>query len=106
MRYLLLAKIKIDPERRIGSVDRRIFGGFIEHLGRCIYGGVFEEGSSLSDSEPTNSSSTAGPSAQSRTSASIWEPAQWMRPRRGLSTATAQGIPIGQTCAAAMVTRS
>jgi len=45
-----LAKIKIDPERRIGSVDRRIFGGFIEHLGRCIYGGVFEEGSSLSDS--------------------------------------------------------
>lgn len=45
-----MAKIKIDPERRIGSVDRRIFGGFIEHLGRCIYGGVFEEGSSLSDS--------------------------------------------------------
>ena len=44
-----MAKIKIDPERRIGSVDRRIFGGFIEHLGRCIYGGVFEEGSSLSD---------------------------------------------------------
>jgi len=45
-----VAKIKIDPERRIGNVDRRIFSGFIEHLGRCIYGGVFEEGSSLSDS--------------------------------------------------------
>ena len=26
-----------------------MFGGFIEHLGRCIYGGVFDEGSPLSD---------------------------------------------------------
>ncbi len=42
-------KIKIDPERRIGPIDRRTFGGFIEHLGRCIYGGIFEEGSPLSD---------------------------------------------------------
>jgi alpha-N-arabinofuranosidase len=30
-------------------VDRRIFGNFIEHLGRCIYGGIYEEGSPLSD---------------------------------------------------------
>ena len=44
-----MATIKIDPERRIGTVDRRIFGQFIEHLGRCIYGGIFDEGSSLSD---------------------------------------------------------
>jgi len=44
-----MAKISIDLDRRIGNVDRRIFGGFIEHLGRCIYGGVFDEGSPLSD---------------------------------------------------------
>ncbi|HEX2742216.1 MAG TPA: hypothetical protein VHM69_17385, partial [Rubrobacter sp.] len=44
-----MAKIKIDLDRGIGELDRRIFGGFIEHLGRCIYGGVFEEGSPLSD---------------------------------------------------------
>ncbi|HZR40616.1 MAG TPA: alpha-L-arabinofuranosidase C-terminal domain-containing protein [Ktedonobacteraceae bacterium] len=44
-----MAKIKIDLERKIGSVDRRIYGGFIEHLGRCIYGGIFDEGSPLSD---------------------------------------------------------
>jgi alpha-N-arabinofuranosidase len=44
-----MAKINIDLERKIGRVDRRIFGNFIEHLGRCIYGGVFEEGSRLSD---------------------------------------------------------
>jgi len=44
-----MARIGIDLNRRIGNVDRRIFGNFIEHLGRCIYGGIFEEGSPLSD---------------------------------------------------------
>ena len=44
-----MARIVIDPARRIGTVDRRIFGNFIEHLGRCISGGVFDEGSPLSD---------------------------------------------------------
>ena len=44
-----MARIGIDLERRIGTVDRRIFGQFIEHLGRCIYGGVFDEGSQLAD---------------------------------------------------------
>jgi alpha-N-arabinofuranosidase len=44
-----VAKIKLDLDRRVGKLDRRVFGGFIEHLGRCIYGGVFDEGSSLSD---------------------------------------------------------
>jgi alpha-L-arabinofuranosidase len=40
-----MARIKVDVDRVIGSVDRRIFGGFIEHLGRCVYGGVLDEGS-------------------------------------------------------------
>ena len=44
-----MAKIKLDPERTVGRLDRRVFGGFIEHLGRCIYGGVFDENSPLSD---------------------------------------------------------
>jgi alpha-N-arabinofuranosidase len=44
-----MAHIKIDIDRKLGSVDRRIFGNFIEHLGRCIYGGVFEPGSELAD---------------------------------------------------------
>ncbi len=44
-----MAKIKIDRERQIGPVDRRIYSGFIEHLGRCIYGGIFDEHSPLSD---------------------------------------------------------
>ncbi len=45
------ARIKIDTERVIGEVHPHLFGNFIEHLGRCIYGGVFEEGSPLSDAD-------------------------------------------------------
>ncbi len=44
-----MARIDVDVDRPIGSVDPRIFGGFIEHLGRCIYGGIFDEGSPLAD---------------------------------------------------------
>jgi alpha-L-arabinofuranosidase len=44
-----LTRIAIDPGRAIGRLDRKVFGGFVEHLGRCIYGGLYEEGSPLSD---------------------------------------------------------
>ena len=44
-----MASIDVLVDRAIGTVDRRIFGGFIEHLGRCVYGGVFDEGSPLAD---------------------------------------------------------
>jgi alpha-N-arabinofuranosidase len=33
------------------SRDKKIFGNFIEHLGRCIDGGIFQEHSPLSDKE-------------------------------------------------------
>jgi alpha-N-arabinofuranosidase len=33
----------------IGTIDPKIYGNFAEHLGRCIEGGIFEEGSPLSD---------------------------------------------------------
>ena len=44
-----MARIKIDLDRRLGRMDRNIYGNFAEHLGRCIYGGIYEEGSPLSD---------------------------------------------------------
>jgi alpha-N-arabinofuranosidase len=44
-------RIVIDPGRVSGTVDPNIFGGFAEHLGRCIYGGIYEPGSSLADGE-------------------------------------------------------
>jgi alpha-N-arabinofuranosidase len=43
------ALVRIDLDRTVGRVDRRIFGAFIEHLGRCIYGGVYDPGSPRSD---------------------------------------------------------
>ena len=44
------AVIKIDTDRKIGQIDPKLYGNFIEHLGRCITGGIFDEGNSLSDS--------------------------------------------------------
>jgi len=43
------ARIKIDIERTIGEVDKHIYGNFVEHLGRCVYGGIYDTTSSLSD---------------------------------------------------------
>ncbi|MEO6718868.1 MAG: alpha-L-arabinofuranosidase C-terminal domain-containing protein [Ferruginibacter sp.] len=43
------AKIKIDLDRVIGEVDKNIYGNFVEHLGRCVYGGVYDPGNPLSD---------------------------------------------------------
>ena len=45
----MTAVVRVDPDRRLGEVDPRIYGGFVEHVGRCIYGGLFEPGSPLSD---------------------------------------------------------
>jgi alpha-N-arabinofuranosidase len=44
-----VARIKIDVDRTIGQVDPLLFGNFAEHLGRMIYGGLYDEGSPLSD---------------------------------------------------------
>ena len=41
------ALIKVDLDRRIGRINPNIYGNFTEHLGRCIYGGIYEEGSPL-----------------------------------------------------------
>jgi alpha-N-arabinofuranosidase len=43
------AEVSIDTRRVIGRVSPLVYGHFIEHLGRCIYGGVYEEGSDLAD---------------------------------------------------------
>ena len=44
-------RVKIDAEQIVSRVNPMIFGQFIEHLGRCIYGGIYEEGSPLSDAQ-------------------------------------------------------
>ena len=44
------ASLYFDTHFQIGEVDPRIFGGFLEHLGRCIYGGVYDPEHAKSDS--------------------------------------------------------
>ncbi len=44
------AILRIDAERTIGEIDPHIYGHFIEHLERCVYGGVWtEKGEKLRD---------------------------------------------------------
>jgi len=35
------AKVEVNLTKVKGNIDKRIYGQFIEHLGRCIYGGVW-----------------------------------------------------------------
>ncbi len=49
MAQTLKASIKIDAERKTGQIDSLMYGNFTEHLGRCIYGGIYEPGSSQAD---------------------------------------------------------
>lgn len=45
------ARITLDPDFQISSIDKRIYGSFIEHLGRAVYGGVYQPGHPSADSE-------------------------------------------------------
>jgi alpha-N-arabinofuranosidase len=39
----------MDPAFRVAPVDRRLFGSFVEHMGRCVYGGIYAPGDQQSD---------------------------------------------------------
>ncbi len=43
------AQVIISKDFTVGKVDRRIYGSFIEHLGRAVYGGIYESGHPLAD---------------------------------------------------------
>ena len=45
------ATVKLDTAFNAGSIDPRIFSGFLEHIGRSIYGGVFDPGNKLSNED-------------------------------------------------------
>ena len=38
------AKIILDKDFIVGEIDKRIYGSFVEHLGRAVYGGIYEPG--------------------------------------------------------------
>jgi alpha-L-arabinofuranosidase len=41
---MLQGHIVVDRDFTIAPLDRRVFGTFVEHMGRCVYGGIFEPG--------------------------------------------------------------
>jgi alpha-N-arabinofuranosidase len=43
------AMIKLDIDRKSGEIDKLLFGNFTEHLGRCVYGGIYEPSSAMAD---------------------------------------------------------
>ena len=36
------AKLILDKDYAISPIDERIYGSFVEHLGRCVYTGIYE----------------------------------------------------------------
>ena len=45
------ATVSICRDFTVGAVDPRIFGSFIEHLGRAVYGGIYEPGHPEADEQ-------------------------------------------------------
>ncbi|MEW1973867.1 alpha-N-arabinofuranosidase [Microbacterium profundi] len=43
------ARITIDRDYTIADVPRRLFGSFVEHMGRCVYTGIYEPGHPMAD---------------------------------------------------------
>ncbi|KAF2672127.1 glycoside hydrolase [Microthyrium microscopicum] len=41
--------IQINSKYKISKINDNIYGGFTEHMGRCIYGGIYDPGNNLSD---------------------------------------------------------
>jgi len=44
-------RLAVDPDQAIGTIDRRLFGSFVEHLGRCVYDGIYEPGHPAADAD-------------------------------------------------------
>ena len=45
------AQIYIDANRTIGEISPLLFGGFAEHMGRCIYEGIYDPNSAHADEQ-------------------------------------------------------
>ncbi|TDU87962.1 alpha-N-arabinofuranosidase [Kribbella voronezhensis] len=45
------ASLVLDPAFRVAPVNRRIFGSFVEHMGRCVYTGIYEPGHATADED-------------------------------------------------------
>jgi alpha-N-arabinofuranosidase len=48
---VIRAHATVRPDAIIGDIDRRLFGSFVEHLGRCVYDGIYEPGHATADAD-------------------------------------------------------
>ncbi len=45
------ASLILDPSFTVAPVNRRTFGTFVEHMGRCVYTGIYEPGHATADED-------------------------------------------------------
>ncbi len=45
------AKVIIDKDFQVSAIDKRIYGSFIEHLGRAVYQGIYQPDSPFADEQ-------------------------------------------------------
>ena len=48
---MMHASITLDKAYAIGRIDPRIYGSFVEHMGRTVYGGIYEPGHPTADAQ-------------------------------------------------------
>ncbi|WP_435109144.1 alpha-N-arabinofuranosidase [Nocardiopsis synnemataformans] len=48
---MLRASVTVDPAQTVSPVHRRVFGSFVEHMGRCVYTGIYEPGHPTADAD-------------------------------------------------------
>lgn len=48
---MLHASMTVDPAFRVAPVNRRTFGTFVEHMGRCVYTGIYEPDHPAADAD-------------------------------------------------------
>jgi alpha-L-arabinofuranosidase len=82
----LRMSITIDPDAVLAPVNRRIFGSFVEHMGRSVYGGLYEPGhpdadqdglrtdvlARVKDSESASSATQAETSSPAIAGRTVW----------------------------------
>jgi alpha-N-arabinofuranosidase len=48
---MIPTRLTLDRDFIVGELDRRVFGAFVEHLGRCVYTGIYEPGHPTADED-------------------------------------------------------
>ena len=67
-----VASVRLDPAFAVGPLNRRIFGTFVEHMGRCVYTGIHEPDHPTADGPGFRT--IVGPSSRTRSATSVRKP--------------------------------